>query len=61
MGGHVFLDGVAIGLAFKVDNALGVAVFIAILVSCFFRWPKYSFTLDQRLGIGPSEQSLYLE
>ena len=31
MGGHVFLDGVAIGLAFKVSNALGIAVFIAIL------------------------------
>jgi len=35
MGGHVFLDGVAIGLAFKVDNALGVAVFIAILSHAF--------------------------
>ena len=35
MGGHVFLAGVAIGLAFKVDNALGVAVFIAILSHAF--------------------------
>jgi len=35
MGGHVFLDGVAIGLAFKVDNALGFAVFIAILSHAF--------------------------
>ncbi len=35
MGGHVFLDGVALGLAFKVSNALGVAVFIAILAHAF--------------------------
>jgi ZIP family zinc transporter len=35
MGGHVFLDGVALGLAFKVDNALGAAVFIAILSHAF--------------------------
>ena len=35
MGGHVFLDGVAIGLAFKVSNALGIAVFIAILSHAF--------------------------
>ena len=35
MGGHVFLDGVALGLAFKVSNALGFAVFIAILSHAF--------------------------
>lgn len=35
MGGHVFLDGVALGLAFKVSNALGMAVFIAILSHAF--------------------------
>ena len=35
MGGHVFLDGVALGLAFKVGNALGFAVFIAILSHAF--------------------------
>lgn len=35
MGGHVFLDGVAIGLAFKVSNAIGIAVFIAILSHAF--------------------------
>ena len=35
MGGHVFLDGVALGLAFKVSNALGAAVFIAILAHAF--------------------------
>jgi ZIP family zinc transporter len=32
MAGHVFLDGVALGLAFQVSSSLGYAVFIAILV-----------------------------
>ena len=35
MGGHVFLDGVALGLSFKISNALGFAVFIAILSHAF--------------------------
>jgi ZIP family zinc transporter len=35
MGGHVFLDGVALGVAFSVSNKLGVAVFIALLVHAF--------------------------
>lgn len=35
MGGHVFLDGVGLGLSFKVSNALGIAVFIAILSHAF--------------------------
>ena len=35
MGCHVFLDGVALGLAFKVSDALGFAVFIAILSHAF--------------------------
>lgn len=35
MGGHVFLDGIALGLAFKVSNALGFAIFIAILSHAF--------------------------
>jgi len=35
MGGHVFLDGVALGVAFQVSNALGYAVFAAILVHAF--------------------------
>ncbi|MCX6448181.1 MAG: ZIP family metal transporter [Actinobacteria bacterium] len=35
MGGHVFLDGVALGVAFSVSNNLGFAVFIALLVHAF--------------------------
>jgi len=35
MAGHIFLDGVALALAFKVGNALGYAVFIAMIVHAF--------------------------
>jgi ZIP family zinc transporter len=35
MAGHVFLDGAALGMAFKVSNKLGVAVFVALLVHAF--------------------------
>lgn len=35
MGGHVFLDGLALGVAFKVSTELGIAVFIALLVHAF--------------------------
>lgn len=35
MGGHVFLDGVALGIAFQVSNSLGIAVFIATLAHAF--------------------------
>jgi ZIP family zinc transporter len=35
MAGHIFLDGVALALAFKVSNALGVAVFLAMIVHAF--------------------------
>ncbi|MEY3802973.1 MAG: hypothetical protein RL126_117, partial [Actinomycetota bacterium] len=35
MGGHVFLDGVALGVAFQVSNELGFSVFLAILVHAF--------------------------
>jgi len=35
MAGHIFLDGVALALAFKVSNSLGYAVFIAMLVHAF--------------------------
>jgi ZIP family zinc transporter len=35
MGGHVFLDGIALGVAFAVSNNLGLAVFIALLVHAF--------------------------
>ena len=35
MAGHVFLDGLALGLAFKISDALGYAVFVAILAHAF--------------------------
>ena len=35
MGGHVFLDGLALGVAFKVSSDLGIAVFFALLVHAF--------------------------
>lgn len=35
MGGHVFLDGVALGVAFQVSNALGLTVFLAIIAHAF--------------------------
>ena len=35
MAGHVFLDGAALGVAFKVSDKLGFAVFIALLVHAF--------------------------
>jgi ZIP family zinc transporter len=35
MGGHVFLDGLALAVAFKVSDSLGITVFIALLVHAF--------------------------
>ena len=35
MAGHVFLDGLGIGAAFKVSHSLGIAVFAAIMVHAF--------------------------
>ena len=35
MAVHIFLDGVALGVAFKVSSKLGFAVFIALLVHAF--------------------------
>lgn len=35
MGGHVFLDGMALGVAFTIDEKLGIAVFVALLVHAF--------------------------
>jgi len=35
MGGHVFLDGLALGVAFTIDDKLGIAVFVALLVHAF--------------------------
>ena len=35
MGIHVFLDGLALGVAFAIDEKLGIAVFVALLVHAF--------------------------
>ena len=35
MAGHIFLDGMALGVAFQVSNALGLAVFIATIGHAF--------------------------
>ena len=35
MGIHVFLDGLALGVAFAIDENLGIAVFVALLVHAF--------------------------
>ena len=35
MAGHIFLDGVGLGLAFQISKSLGLAVFIAILAHAF--------------------------
>jgi ZIP family zinc transporter len=35
MGGHVFLDGIGLGVAFQIDKKLGFAVFLAVLVHAF--------------------------
>jgi ZIP family zinc transporter len=35
MAGHVFLDGLALGVAFTIDEKLGIAVFVALLVHAF--------------------------
>lgn len=35
MAGHVFLDGMALGVAFHVSNKLGLAIFFALLVHAF--------------------------
>jgi ZIP family zinc transporter len=35
MSGHVFLDGIALGVAFQVSNSLGFAIFAALVVHAF--------------------------
>jgi ZIP family zinc transporter len=58
MAGHVFLDGVALGISFQVSKALGLTVFIALLAHAFSdglntvslliksgKWTKSSFSL----------------
>jgi ZIP family zinc transporter len=76
MGGHVFLDGVGLGVAFKVSNSLGYAVFLAIMVHAFSdglntvslivksgNWTKKSFRLlgvDAVARIGGASVGTYL-
>jgi ZIP family zinc transporter len=76
MGGHVFLDGVGLGVAFKVSNSLGYAVFLAVVVHAFSdglntvslivksgHWTKKSFLLlvvDAVARIGGASVGTYL-
>jgi ZIP family zinc transporter len=76
MAGHVFLDGLALGLAFKVSDALGYAVFIAILAHAFSdglntvslliksgHWTKRAFMLlgvDAVMRIGGAALGSYI-
>ena len=76
MGGHVFLDGIGLGVAFKISNALGVAVFLAVLVHAFSdglntvslmvksgHWNKTSYSLlgvDAVARIGGATFGTYL-
>lgn len=35
LAGHIFIDGVALGIAFQINNKIGYAVFFALLVHAF--------------------------
>ena len=58
MGGHVFLDGVPLGLAFKVSNGLGIAVFVAILSHAFSDGLN-TVSLLIKSGTGPNVRFRY--
>lgn len=76
MGGHVFLDGVGLGVAFKVSDSLGYAVFLAVVVHAFSdglntvslmvksgHWTKTSYLLlgvDAIARIGGASVGTYL-
>jgi ZIP family zinc transporter len=76
MGGHVFPDGIGLGVAFKVSNSLGYAVFLAVLVHAFSdglntvslmvksgNWTKSSYKLlgvDAIARIGGASVGTYL-
>lgn len=76
MGGHVFLDGVGLGVAFKVSHSLGYAVFLAVVVHAFSdglntvslmvksgHWTKTSYLLlgvDAIARIGGASVGTYL-
>ena len=62
MAGHVFLDGLALGLAFKISDALGYAVFVAILAHAFSDGLNTVSLLIKRAALGSfisfSDQSM---
>ena len=76
MGGHVFLDGIGLGVAFQIDKKLGFAVFLAVLVHAFSdglntvslmvksgHWNKTSYSLlgvDAIARIGGATFGTYL-
>jgi ZIP family zinc transporter len=76
MGGHVFLDGIGLGVAFQIDKKLGFAVFLAVLVHAFSdglntvslmvksgHWTSRSYTLlgvDAVARIGGATFGTYL-
>lgn len=76
LGGHIFLDGVALGIAFQINNKIGYAVFLALLVHAFGdglntvsllvksgRWRKQSLMLieiDALTRIGGATLGTYL-
>jgi ZIP family zinc transporter len=76
MAGHIFLDGAALGVAFKVSTNLGIAVFIALLVHAFSdglntvsmlvktgHWEtksKYLLLIDAAARIGGAAVGTYL-
>ena len=35
LGGHIFLDGAALGIAFQINNKIGYTIFLALLVHAF--------------------------
>ena len=76
MAGHIFLDGLALGVAFQLGNALGFAVFIAMNAHAFSdglntvslliksgHWSKkasYLLTLDVVMRVGGAAVGSYI-
>lgn len=76
MAGHVFLDGIGLGVAFRISTSLGIAVFLAVVVHAFSdglntvsmlvksgHWTKsskYLLALDAVARIGGATLGTYL-